>query len=125
MVHVYQKLLRLYPGDFRRRYGSEMALDFEDALGAARAEGWRAVGAFARGAAADLAVSLLREWMRSGRLAIAAAAVLTLLVTELQPLQRIFDTVALTSPQWGICLLAAVVFLALTELGKLVDRRRD
>ncbi|HEU4694283.1 MAG TPA: hypothetical protein VFS23_38210 [Vicinamibacterales bacterium] len=74
MVHVYEMLLRLYPEDFRRRYGAEMALDFEDAFGAARTEGWRAVGVFAQGAAADLAVSLLREWMRSGRLAIAAAA---------------------------------------------------
>jgi P-type Ca2+ transporter type 2C len=54
---------------------------------------------------------------------IAAAAALTFLVTELSPLQRIFDTVPLTSRQWGICLLAAIVFLALVELGKLVDRR--
>jgi Ca2+-transporting ATPase len=53
---------------------------------------------------------------------IGAAAVLTFLVTELQPLQRIFDTVSLTSSQWGICLLGPIVFLALAELGKLVDR---
>jgi hypothetical protein len=31
---------------------------------------------------------------------IGAALVLTFLVTELQPLQRIFDTVSLTSSQW-------------------------
>ncbi len=36
---------------------------------------------------------------------IGAALVLTFLVTELSPLQRIFDTVSLTSSQWGICLL--------------------
>jgi P-type Ca2+ transporter type 2C len=54
---------------------------------------------------------------------IAAAAGLTFLVTELQPLQRIFDTVSLTSSQWGICLLAPVIYVALVELGKLVDRR--
>ena len=36
---------------------------------------------------------------------IGAALVLTFLVTELGPLQRIFDTVSLTSSQWGICLL--------------------
>jgi len=56
---------------------------------------------------------------------IAAALALTFLVTELQPLQRIFDTVPLTSSQWGICLLAPIVFVALAEAGKLLDRRRD
>ena len=48
---------------------------------------------------------------------------LTFLVTELQPLQRIFDTVSLTTAQWGICLLGPIVFLAGAELGKLADRR--
>jgi P-type Ca2+ transporter type 2C len=54
---------------------------------------------------------------------IGAALVLVFLVTTLSPLQRIFDTVALTSAQWGICLLGAVVFLAVAELGKLLDRQ--
>src|SRR5512133_512499 len=53
---------------------------------------------------------------------IGAALVLTFLVTALSPLQRIFDTVALTSAQWGICLLGPIVYLALAELGKLIDR---
>jgi P-type Ca2+ transporter type 2C len=56
---------------------------------------------------------------------IGAALVLTFLVTALGPLQRIFDTVALTSAQWGICLLGPLVFLAFAELGKLVLRRRS
>jgi P-type Ca2+ transporter type 2C len=55
---------------------------------------------------------------------IGAALVLTFLVTALSPLQRIFDTVPLTSSQWGICLVAPVVYVALAELGKLIDRRR-
>jgi Ca2+-transporting ATPase len=54
---------------------------------------------------------------------IGAALALTFLVTELSPLQRIFDTVSLTSRQWGICLLCPVVYLALVELGKLAQRR--
>jgi P-type Ca2+ transporter type 2C len=54
---------------------------------------------------------------------IGAASVLTFLVTALGPLQRIFDTVPLTSAQWGICLLGPVAFLAFAELGKLIDRR--
>jgi Ca2+-transporting ATPase len=56
---------------------------------------------------------------------ICAALVLTFLVTELRPLQRIFDTVSLTSSQWGICLLGPIFFLAVAELGKLLDRRES
>ena len=56
---------------------------------------------------------------------IGAAAALTFLVTSLSPLQRIFDTTSLTSSQWGVCLLGPIVYLALVELGKLVDRRRE
>jgi Ca2+-transporting ATPase len=54
---------------------------------------------------------------------IGMALVLTFLVTALSALQRIFDTVSLTSTQWGICTLGPLVFLAFAELGKLVDRR--
>ena len=54
---------------------------------------------------------------------IGATLVLTFLVTELRPLQRIFDTVSLTSSQWGICLLGPIVFVAIAELGKMLDRR--
>jgi Ca2+-transporting ATPase len=53
------------------------------------------------------------------------ALALTFLVTALSPLQRIFDTVPLTSSQWGICLLATLAFLAFVELGKLFERRSD
>ncbi|HET7855726.1 MAG TPA: HAD-IC family P-type ATPase, partial [Gaiellaceae bacterium] len=56
---------------------------------------------------------------------IGAALVLTFLVTALSPLQRIFDTVPLTSAQWGICLLGPLAFLAAAELGKLFERRGD
>ena len=48
---------------------------------------------------------------------------LTFLVTELNFLQRIFDTVPLTSSQWGICLLGPIVYLAIAELVKAFDRR--
>ena len=54
---------------------------------------------------------------------IGVSLVLTFLVTALGPLQRIFDTVALTTSQWGICLLGPLVYLAIAELVKLVDRR--
>jgi Ca2+-transporting ATPase len=55
---------------------------------------------------------------------IGAALVLTFLVTTLSPLNRIFDTVPLTSSQWGICLLAPIAYVALAELEKLVRRKR-
>jgi Ca2+-transporting ATPase len=53
---------------------------------------------------------------------IGAALALTFLVTALGRLQRIFGTVALTSRQWGICLMGVIAFVALLELGKLADR---
>jgi Ca2+-transporting ATPase len=53
---------------------------------------------------------------------IGAAVLLSFLVTALGPLQRIFGTEALTSRQWGICLLGPIALLGLLELGKLIDR---
>jgi Ca2+-transporting ATPase len=53
---------------------------------------------------------------------VGGALVLTFLVTSLEPLQRIFDTVALTSRQWGICLLGPLVYIVVAELIKLADR---
>jgi Ca2+-transporting ATPase len=54
---------------------------------------------------------------------IGAAVLLAFLVTALAPLERIFGTTSLTTRQWGICLLGPIAFLALLELGKLIDRR--
>jgi len=54
---------------------------------------------------------------------IGVTLLLTFLVTELNFLQRIFDTVSLTSSQWGICLLGPIVYVAVAEVVKLLDRR--
>src|SRR5436190_148353 len=54
---------------------------------------------------------------------IGAALALVFLVTALSPLQRIFDTVSLTTPHWGGCLLGPLVFLPVAQLGKLPGRR--
>jgi Ca2+-transporting ATPase len=54
---------------------------------------------------------------------IGVALLATLLVTELGFLQRIFDTTSLTSSQWGVCLLGPIIYVAVVELGKLIDRR--
>ena len=45
---------------------------------------------------------------------------LTVLVTELGLLQRIFETVSLDGRQWGICLLATGIVLAVFEIGKFI-----
>ena len=55
---------------------------------------------------------------------IGVALVLTFLVTELAPCSGSSTRCSLTSAQWGICLLGPIVFLAVCELGKLVDRQR-
>jgi Ca2+-transporting ATPase len=54
---------------------------------------------------------------------ILVSIVLTLLVTELSLLQRMFDTVALTSEQWGICLLATGIVIVVLELSKVLLNR--
>jgi hypothetical protein len=71
--HVYDRFLRLLPEDFRRRYGVEMALDFEDGWREAATGGWRRRVEFGMRASGDLAVSLLREWTRGARLSVVAA----------------------------------------------------
>lgn len=84
MRHAYERLLRLYPDAFRRRYGVEMALDFADGWAEAAARGRAATLAFAARAAGDLAVSVVREWTRGVRLAIlAATAAVTLALWSL------------------------------------------
>ena len=47
---------------------------------------------------------------------------LTLLVTEIGFLQRIFGTTSLTAEQWGVCLLAVLVAIALVEIVKFILR---
>ncbi len=56
---------------------------------------------------------------------IGLSLILTWLVTELSPLQRIFETVPLTTKQWGVCLLGPLVYLVALELIKLLDRHLD
>jgi Ca2+-transporting ATPase len=45
---------------------------------------------------------------------------LTVLSTELGILQRILDTVSMTRDQWGICLIATGILLAIYEVAKLI-----
>lgn len=56
-------------------------------------------------------------------LLILASLGLTLVVTEIGFLQRIFDTVPLTGQQWGICLLITLIAVAIVEVAKFILRR--
>jgi Ca2+-transporting ATPase len=50
------------------------------------------------------------------------ALVLAFLVTTLDGLQRIFDTVDLSGPQWRVCFIAVVAYFVLAEVGKFILR---
>ncbi|SDT09994.1 cation-transporting P-type ATPase [Jiangella sp. DSM 45060] len=66
-----------------------------------------------------------RDTLANGRFVrlMLVAGALTFVVTAIGALQRIFDTVELTSAQWGICLLAPLGYLVLAEIEKLVVKR--
>jgi Ca2+-transporting ATPase len=51
------------------------------------------------------------------------ALALTFLVTTIDGLQRIFDTVDLDGDQWRVCFIAVAGYLVLAELGKFILRR--
>jgi Ca2+-transporting ATPase len=51
------------------------------------------------------------------------ALALTFLVTTINGLQRIFDTVDLDGDQWRVCFIAVAGYLVLAELGKFILRR--
>ena len=70
----YRLLLRLYPSDFRVRYGDELEADFDDALCEARAGGLLARVACYADAISDAARSVPREWLRTPWLPVGAAA---------------------------------------------------
>jgi Ca2+-transporting ATPase len=52
-----------------------------------------------------------------------AALALTFLVTTIDGLQRIFDTVDLSGPQWRACLVPVIAYVVLAEAGKFILRR--
>ena len=59
---------------------------------------------------------------RRFNLLVLTALVLTFLVTTINGLQRIFDTVDLSGPQWRVCFLAVLGYFVLAEIGKLILR---
>ncbi len=68
-----------------------------------------------------------RDTVANGRfnLLMLAALALAFLVTTVDGLERIFDTVELNGPQWRVCFLAVLAYFVVAELGKLILRRVD
>jgi len=60
---------------------------------------------------------------RRFNLLVLAALVLTFLVTTVNGLNRIFDTVELNGDQWRACFIAVAGYFVLAEIGKVVIRR--
>jgi Ca2+-transporting ATPase len=67
------------------------------------------------------------ETFNSSRMNLIAAAEIAgaFLITQADFMQRLLGTTQLTSGQWGLGLLAAVVLLLVWELGKWIARRRS
>lgn len=64
---IYRLGLRLYPAAFRREFGHEMLLDFDEGGRDAWCErGWRGVLAFWGRMSVDLAVTVALQWLRTG-----------------------------------------------------------
>jgi P-type Ca2+ transporter type 2C len=74
-----------------------------------------------------LRTAFTRDTIANGRfnLLMLTALALTFLVTTLDGLERIFDTVDLDGPQWRVCLIAVIAYVALAELGKVLVRHFD
>ncbi len=54
-----------------------------------------------------------------------AALALTFLVTAIDGVERVFDTVDLSGPQWRVCLVAVIAYVVLAEIGKFLVRHVD
>jgi len=65
-----------------------------------------------------------RDTIANGRfnLLVLASVALTLVATMMDMLNRILGTVPLNATQWGVCLLAVIVFVILSEIIKLIVR---
>jgi uncharacterized BrkB/YihY/UPF0761 family membrane protein len=113
---VYAAALHLYPPAFRREFGPEMLRDFDDA----QSETWCRPGAravFVVHIAADLARSIVWQWLRSGLPAIAVVSAAATLLS-IAAISRLWPTRAMEMPLrpadrelLGLIILAIVVIL--------------
>ena len=71
---LYPTLIRLYPHAFWRTFHDELEQDFDEGVAEAQTEGSAALVRFWIRALADLAVSLVREWLRTPWIPVLVAA---------------------------------------------------
>lgn len=118
-ARLYRMGLRLCPGEFRRDHADEMACDFEDARSEAAGSGTKAVWMFRLLVGADLARTLVVQWLRTGLPLIGCvAAVVTLLLANAVASAARFVTVRmrverLPSDAVGVILLASVAVMVI------------
>jgi hypothetical protein len=74
-MNLYKQLLRLYPKAFYRRFGHDIAADFDDGYEVARRSGSVAVASFVGRCYGDLFGSLLSQWLRNESLIVGGMAV--------------------------------------------------
>ena len=129
---VYRALLALYPPAFRREFASDMIQDFEEASHEAWTNtGWRGLLSFAFFAGADVARSVLMQWLRSGRLLVTGLALVTAtscvaVVGVIDP--RVPYTMTSSSPERDgllvlILVTTVVVIIAATVIFSLIFLR--
>ena len=76
-IRIYGAALWLCPPSFRRQYGDQMLRDFVEARADAKAAGERrAIGRFVAQMTIDLARTVVIQWIRTGAIVIAGAAML-------------------------------------------------
>ena len=118
-ARLYRMGLRLCPGEFQADHAAEMACDFDDARSEAAASGTRAVWVFRLLVGADLARTLVVQWMRTGLPLIACVAVfVTLLLANAVASAARFVTVRmrverLPSDAVGVILLSSVAVMVI------------
>ena len=60
---VYRLLLRLYPGEYRERFGAEMTAVFDESARERRRQGWRAFVGFVLNELAGLVTGASDAWL--------------------------------------------------------------
>lgn len=115
-ARLYRAGLYLYPPPFRREFGGEMRLDFEEASGDCwAAGGWRGVLGLWTHTSADLAISASVQWLRSGLplIGLISAIFAALTVTAAAQLGRVSVPVPLAEAERD---LVAIAFIAMVVL---------
>jgi hypothetical protein len=118
-ARLYRAALRLCPGEFRRDHGDEMICDFDQARREAAGAGTQAIWVFRLLLSADLARTLVVQWLRTGLPAIGCtAAILPLLLANaVASVVRRFPIRVPDDPlvqdAFGLVLLAAVAVIVI------------